>query len=158
MRKVTVSRMREGYAQTVLTFRITYVYVNVHQVLYSLVEDDSKCQLGKNHTRQCAVNAFGYTKWGEPQTGQQKFGILPSNSIVSLNELNGKNATFMANLCKVRQTGDCPRKLTRDKFPPPQIPCNMNQKFIPDFRVSITIMATTHICRSHPELEFTICK
>ena len=25
MRKVTVSRMREGYAQTVLTFRITYV-------------------------------------------------------------------------------------------------------------------------------------
>ena len=26
MRKVTVSRMREGYAQTVLTLRITYVY------------------------------------------------------------------------------------------------------------------------------------
>jgi len=27
MRKVTVSRMRKRYAQTVLTFRITYVYV-----------------------------------------------------------------------------------------------------------------------------------
>jgi len=26
VRKVTVSRMRERYAQTVLTFRITYVY------------------------------------------------------------------------------------------------------------------------------------
>ena len=26
MRKVTVARMREKYAQTVLTFRITYVY------------------------------------------------------------------------------------------------------------------------------------
>jgi len=31
MRKVTVSRIRKRYAQTVLTFQITYVYV-----LYSL--------------------------------------------------------------------------------------------------------------------------
>ena len=29
MRKVTVSRMRERYVQTVLTFRIIYVYKNV---------------------------------------------------------------------------------------------------------------------------------
>ena len=26
MRKITVSRMRERYAQTVLTFQITYIY------------------------------------------------------------------------------------------------------------------------------------
>jgi len=29
MRKVTVSRMRERYAQTVLTFRTTYVYLEI---------------------------------------------------------------------------------------------------------------------------------
>ena len=33
MRKVTVSRMRERYAQTVLTFRITYVhYIELQRV------------------------------------------------------------------------------------------------------------------------------
>ena len=34
MRKLTVSRMRERYAQTVLTFRITYVYTNTHYSQY----------------------------------------------------------------------------------------------------------------------------
>ena len=37
MRKVTVSRMRERYAQTVLTFRIIYVccVLTVHNILYT---------------------------------------------------------------------------------------------------------------------------
>jgi len=39
MRKGTVSRMRERYAQTVLTFRITYVNVFIF------------------HTRRCAVHS-----------------------------------------------------------------------------------------------------
>ena len=34
MRKVTVWRMRERYAQTVLTFRITYVYVYMCVCVY----------------------------------------------------------------------------------------------------------------------------
>jgi len=39
MRKVTVSRMRERYAQTVLTFRITYIYCGLlgFESFYSLV-------------------------------------------------------------------------------------------------------------------------
>jgi len=35
MRKVAVSRMRERYAQTVLTFRITYVTKSTHNFLYT---------------------------------------------------------------------------------------------------------------------------
>ena len=31
MRKVTVSRMRERYAQTVLTFLITYIYIYIYR-------------------------------------------------------------------------------------------------------------------------------
>ena len=47
MRKGTVSRMRKRYAQTVLTFRITYVYVSI---LYrdadkSLARPTSRCNL-----------------------------------------------------------------------------------------------------------------
>ena len=42
MRKVTVSRMRERYAQKVLTFRITYVeYQNKH---YSINQKDEGTQ------------------------------------------------------------------------------------------------------------------
>ena len=38
MRKVTVSRIRERYAQTVLTYRITYVYVCMFcMLLFSFV-------------------------------------------------------------------------------------------------------------------------
>jgi len=33
MRKVTVSRMRERYEQTVLTFRIAYIYENLRLIL-----------------------------------------------------------------------------------------------------------------------------
>ena len=36
--KVTVSRMREGYAQTALTFRITYVYIYIYIKLHSLTQ------------------------------------------------------------------------------------------------------------------------
>jgi len=34
MRKVTVSRMRERYAHTVLTFRITCVYIYIYIYIY----------------------------------------------------------------------------------------------------------------------------
>jgi len=36
MRKVTVLRMRERYAQTVLTFRITYVYMTMFKIILKI--------------------------------------------------------------------------------------------------------------------------
>jgi len=39
MRKVIVLRMRERYAQTVLTFRITYVYFLIWIVLWEILLD-----------------------------------------------------------------------------------------------------------------------
>ena len=38
MRKVAVSRMRERYAQTVLTFRITYVFDNEISETYTSLQ------------------------------------------------------------------------------------------------------------------------
>jgi len=49
MSKVTVSRMRERYAQTVLTFRITYVYI------YRVIQSDCR---GKIVQRQFRIK-FG---------------------------------------------------------------------------------------------------
>jgi len=37
MRKVTVSRMRERYAQTALTFRIAYIHTYIHTYIHACI-------------------------------------------------------------------------------------------------------------------------
>jgi len=53
MRKVTVSRMRERYAQTVLTFRITYVHYNE---LQRVNPDIRKIEIASGSDVECFVN------------------------------------------------------------------------------------------------------
>jgi hypothetical protein len=48
MRKVTVSRMRERYAQTVLTFRITYAIL-IKKAVKNLAHTSMDCMIVENY-------------------------------------------------------------------------------------------------------------
>jgi len=45
MHKMTVSRMHERYAQTVLTFRITYVRTYIHAYIYVCMYMYKECKI-----------------------------------------------------------------------------------------------------------------
>ena len=47
MRKMTVSRMRERYAQTVLTFRITYA-ITLLSTVQNIIKYTQKCNIKYN--------------------------------------------------------------------------------------------------------------
>jgi len=58
MGKETVSRMREGYAQTVLTFRITYVHFPWIDVRMRLVKLTKLLYLIKIFSRQKCLRTY----------------------------------------------------------------------------------------------------
>jgi len=87
MRKVTVSRMRERYAQAVLTFRITYVFVT----LFACTQSQSS-RAPPGTTQVCRCYTFGWTLNEDKQTDTtgacatylevtKYFGYRPGNSV-----------------------------------------------------------------------------